>query len=226
MRLRPLISAPVLVAALVVSAACSSTSTATTSSTPPVVPQATSANTPSTAPSAAPAVANSPEPTLSGTTSLKACDIVTASEASALAGTTYGPGTEETTGSGASQGQRCTYGAGTRNVFFVQIAQAESATVAQSAWAVEQAKAQAALSQGFPPNLPKPNLDATSVSGVGDKAATVTWSDSISGVSINISAIYALQGANFLAFGSTKVGGSAPSTSDLETQAKTSLARM
>jgi hypothetical protein len=225
MRLRPLISAPVLVAALVVTAACSSSTNTATSSTPPA-PQATTANTPSNTPSASPAVADTTEPSVSGTTALKACDIVTASEASALAGTTYGTGTEETTGSGSSQGQRCTYGAGTKNVFFVQIAQADSAADAQAAWAVEQAKANAALSKGFPPSVPKPNFDTTNVAGVGDMAATVTWSDSISGITISISAIYALQGANFLAFGDTKVGGTAPSTSDLETQAKTSLARM
>ncbi len=222
MRLRPLISVPMLVAALAVTAACSSSSTTATSTTTTAAPQATTADTPS----AAPAAVNTGEPSVSGTTALKACDIVTASEAGALAGTTYGTGTEEKTGSGNSQGERCTYGAQTKNVFFVQVGQADSAADAQAAFASEQARAEATLSQGFPPEIPKPNLNTTNAAGVGDKAATVTWSGTFSGVTLSLGAIYALQGVNFLAFGDTKLGSPPPSTSDMEAQAKTSLARM
>lgn len=151
------------------------------------------------------------------------CDVVTRQEASSLAGTSLTAGKEDN--NSGDTGKRCTYGSMTTNVFWVQIAQASSPAEAQAQWTQYQAKAEAALAKSLPGvSTVKPQL--TMESGIGDRAATATWSKTISGRTLNISAIYVIKGAWFLAFGDLALNRKAPSVADLKTQAGTSLIRL
>ncbi len=151
------------------------------------------------------------------------CQVVTQSEASKLAGVSYGAGKSETLSGGSKM---CTYGAQTTDVFNVVVAQASSPAAAQADWAQEQAKAQAEMKKAVPPGVNfSLKLNDTSVAGA-DKAATATVNESISGVTLEISAIYLLKGPTFVSFSDLTVGHTAPSASDLETQAQVSLGRV
>lgn len=150
------------------------------------------------------------------------CQLVTAAEASALAGATYGAGAADDTGQG---GRRCTYGAQTKQVFWVQTGAAASASAAQADWAQEQSQVESVLEQGLPAGV-HVTTASTDVSGLGDRAAVVTGTATISGVSIAVAALYMLKGPDLLAFGETAAGDAAPSASALQAQAQTSLARM
>lgn len=197
--------------------ACASSGGGTPSAAPTEATSAppTAATTPASSPSPVEATSGTPM-------AVKACDVVTQKEASSLAGTSLPAGKEESTG---GTGRRCTYGAGTTNVFWVQIAQASSAADAQAQWSTYQAQAEAALAKAIPGGgSVKPKL--TTQSGLGDRAATATWSKAISGQTINLSAIYVIQGADFLAFGDLALNRKAPSTDDLTTQATASLGRL
>lgn len=154
-------------------------------------------------------------------TTLDPCLLVTAAEASALSGASFGAGLEETTG---GTGKRCTYGAQTTNVFFVQVATAATASDAQTAWATEEAQADADLAAGFPAQA-SANVTKTDVSGLGDRAAVGTGSETIEGQTISGGVIYLLKGPNFLAFGDLTLA-TAPTAAALQAQAATSLDRM
>jgi hypothetical protein len=172
-------------------------------------------NTPSTTPSAPPTTAKA--------TTLDPCQLVTADEASALAGVTFGAGLEETTGSNGT-GKRCTYGSQTKNVFFVQVGTAASADAAQAQWTTEEAEADAGLASGFPAQVTA-NITKTDLTGLGDRAAVGTGSETIEGQTISGGVIYLLKGPNFLAFGDLTLG-TAPTADELQAQAATSLDRM
>lgn len=148
---------------------------------------------------------------------------MTAAEASQLSGVTFGPGLEETTGAD-NTGKRCTYGSQTKNVFFVQVATADNAADAQAAWATEEANADAALTSDFPAQITA-NVTKTDITGLGDRAAVGTGSETIEGQTISGGVIYLLKGANFLAFGDLTLA-TAPDSAALQAQAATSLARM
>lgn len=175
---------------------------------------------PSGSPSATPSASASAS---AKATTLDPCQLVTAAEASALSGASFGAGLEETTGTNGT-GKRCTYGSQTTNVFFVQVATAASASDAQAAWATEEAQADADLAAGFPAQA-SANVTKTDVSGLGDRAAVGTGSETIEGQTISGGVIYLLKGPNFLAFGDLTLG-TAPTAAALQTQAATSLARM
>lgn len=171
---------------------------------------------PSTTPSATPSAS-------AKATTLDPCQLVTAAEASALSGVTFGAGLEETTGSDGT-GKRCTYGSQTKNVFFVQVGTAATAADAQAAFTAEEAKADAALTAGFPAQI-SANVTKTDLTGLGDRAAVGTGSETIEGQTISGGVIYLLKGPNFLAFGDLTLG-TAPTAAALQAQAATSLGRM
>lgn len=177
---------------------------------------------PSGSPSSTPSGSPSASATAQATT-LDPCQLVTSAEASALAGVTFGAGLAETTGTDGT-GRRCTYGAQTKNVFFVQVGTATSAADAQAAFTAEEAKADAALTAGFPAQI-NAQLTKSDVSGLGDHAVVGTGSESIEGQTISGGVIYLLKGPNFLAFGDLTLG-TAPTADALKAQAATSLARM
>jgi len=154
-------------------------------------------------------------------TTLDPCQLVTAAEASALSGASFGAGLEETTG---GTGKRCTYGAQTKTVFFVQVATAATAADAQATFTAEEANADAALAAGFPAKI-SAQLTKADVSGLGDRAAVGTGSETIEGQTISGGVIYLLKGPNFLAFGDLTLG-TAPTADALKAQAATSLDRM
>jgi len=165
---------------------------------------------------------STPTPTASAATTLDPCQLVTAAEASVIAGVTFGPGLEETTGSNGT-GKRCTYGAQTKNVFFVQVGSAASASAAQAAWATEEAEVDANLASGFGgANIQVVKTDLT---GYGDKAAVGTGSAVLDGQTISGGDFYLLKGPNFLAFGDLTLG-TPPTAEALEAQATISLGRM
>ena len=166
----------------------------------------------------------SPSATPSATakaTTLDPCQLVTAAEASALSGASFGAGIEESTG---GTGKRCTYGSQTKNVFFVQVATAASASDAQATWAAEEAQADAALTSDFPAEVTA-NVTKADVTGLGDRAAVGTGSETIAGQTISGGVIYLLKGPNFLAFGDLTLG-TAPTADALKAQATISLDRM
>lgn len=173
---------------------------------------------PSGSPSATPVTSASAS---AQATTLDPCQLVTAAEASALSGASFGAGIEESTG---GTGKRCTYGSQTKTVFFVQVATAASAADAQAAFTAEEAKADAALTAGFPAQV-SAQVTKADVSGLGDRAAVGTGSETIAGQTISGGVIYLLKGPNFLAFGDLTLG-AAPTAAALQAQAATSLSRM
>ena len=156
-------------------------------------------------------------------TSIDPCQVVTASEASSLSGANYSTGEEETTSGG---GKECLYGSMTTNVFEVLVAVASDPATAQADWATEEAKAQSELNKGLPSGVNVTvNINDTNVSGA-DKAAVGTFSATISGTTIDGSAVYLLKGAVFVGFSDLKVGGTAPTVSAMEGEASTALGRV
>ncbi len=172
----------------------------------------------------APATASASQQTPSPV-ALDPCVLVTSSDASSLAGVTFAAGTEGTTTDGGAK--TCTYGGQTLNVFMVLVTQAPDTATAQADWAQEQAKAQAAINQGIPGGA-SVNLNVADVSGVtgADRAAVATFSTTISGQTVGITAIYLLKGPVFLTFSDLVVGRTPPTTAAIEAQAVTSLKRV
>jgi len=227
-------------ACAVLLAGCSSS--ANTATTPPTAPAAASTSgttaPPATtsavsSPTAAPSLATVPSqpvaPSGSATTSesavptaLDPCQLVTSAEASSLAGTTFGDGTEETSDGG---GKQCFYGGQTMNVFSVEVAQAPDAATAQAAWSQEEAEAQDAIKKNVPAGITVA-LTTGDVTGLGDRAATISGSATISGQTINASGIYVLKGATFFAFQDLVLGKSAPAPAALQAQARATLGRV
>ncbi|HUZ87537.1 MAG TPA: hypothetical protein VNF26_11370 [Candidatus Baltobacterales bacterium] len=156
--------------------------------------------------------------------SLDPCVLVTSSEASSLAGATFAAGKAGTTEGGANT---CIYGSQTLNVFTVLVTKASDAATAQADWAQEQAKAQAEINKGIPAGA-SVSLNVADVSGVAgaDKAAVATFSTTLSGQTVGITAIYLLKGAVFLTFSDLVVGYAPPATAAIEAQGVTSLKRL
>jgi hypothetical protein len=155
-------------------------------------------------------------------TSLDPCQLVTSSEASALAGASFGPGREETSRGG---GRQCVYGFQTTNVFTVEVGHARSSSVAQAQWAKAKAKARSVLQHKLPAGITV-SVQTSNVPGLADRAATVYSNNIIAGRKFGISGIYLLKGATFLAFQDLLLGHKPPSTSALESEARTALARV
>jgi hypothetical protein len=151
--------------------------------------------------------------------------VVTAQEASKLAGVTFGPGVEETTGTASEPGKRCTYGALTKNVFFVQLGHAPDSATAAARWDQELGEISSAMSDEIPGGDSLADT-VTDVPGLADKATIVVGTATVSGQAFAATSIALLKGPTFLAFGDLTVNAPAPTPSDMETQATTSLARI
>jgi hypothetical protein len=171
-------------------------------------------------PAATPTPAGSPSQA-AASADVDPCALVTSAEASALTGASMGAGTESDT----DGGKRCVYGAGTASGFFVQFAQASDAATAQADWAQEQASAQSLVQQQLPSGV-SADFTTNALSGLGDKAAAGSASIDADGHTIAISSIYLLKGSDFLAFGGSGLDTPAATTTALEQQARTSLARL
>jgi Protein of unknown function (DUF3558) len=197
--------------------ACSSSSGGTTAgstgsvTTPPASSSTSGAGTSPTATSTDTGVA----------TALDPCQLVTSAEASSLAGVHFGSGKEEQTGNG----KRCTYGAQTRNVFTVEVGQASSVAAATTEWDQAKAEAKAAVAKQLPPGL-HATLVTHDVSGIGDRATTLTGRMSLAGQTLGFAGIYALKGATFFAFQDLTVGQAPPSMAHVTAQAQTTAGRI
>jgi Protein of unknown function (DUF3558) len=152
---------------------------------------------------------------------LDPCQLVTSSEASALAGTTFGPGREEKTGGG----KVCVYGYQTTNVFTVEVGQDKSASDARAQWSREESQARSLLKNKVPAGI-SVHVRTADVDGLADRAATVYSKNQIAGHMFGISGIYLLKGGTVVAFQDLLLGGAPPSTSALESQARTTLSRV
>ncbi len=174
--------------------------------------------TPTAVATVAPSAADTAAPTfLAATgapTSLDPCKLVTAQEASQLAGASYKSGTEETT---QGNGKYCWYGANTVNVFEVVVIQAPDAATLQT----DKAAALAQLEQkaGGP-------VKTSMLSGVGDEAAFLSLSQTISGQTLNGSGIYVVKGLVFFAIVDIVLGKPAPSSAAMQAQAQTVITRL
>jgi hypothetical protein len=205
-------------------AACSSSPSTTTSAPPSSTTVATTAPTTTAPTTTAPSTPSTPTTAQAvAKTSIDPCQLVTSSEASTLAGATFGAGKEETYSGGGGKG--CVYGAQTLNVFTVEVAQASDPAAAQAEWNTEQGRAETALKQGIPGGL-HVALNTAPLTGLGDRAATVSASAKIAGQTVAISGIYVLKGAVFFAFQDLVLGHQAPAASALEAQAQTDLGRL
>jgi hypothetical protein len=205
-----------LCSVLLVAACKSSKNADNTTSAPPALVNGGSVSASATTPSSPPAPRGSGVPT-----AYDPCQLVTAAEASALAGTTFGNGAESTTQGGAKV---CTYGGQTTNVFMVIVAQAPDATTANSDFAQEEARAQAAMVSQIPAGVTAPQLG--DIAGVGDRAAAASGSVTVQGHPISISAIYILKGATFLTYSDLVLDKPAPTIAALVGQATVSLGRI
>jgi hypothetical protein len=153
-------------------------------------------------------------------TALDPCKLVTQTEASALAGVSLGPGVEST----ADQTKICTYGGQTTNVFTVEVAQAADAAQAAAAFSQEEAQVKSYVQQKLPAGT-NASLATSDITGLADKAATVSGMATFSGQTIGISGIYLLKGATFFAFQDLRLG-SPPTAAALQAEATTALGRV
>lgn len=201
-------------AAIFVLAACSgSSATSAPAATNASVASPTPTATPTQTPSPAASPSDTPEPT-GVATSLDPCTLVTAQEAGQLAGVTFGPGKPETT---SGNGKICTYGYQTLNVFTVIVAQAPDVATAQAEKAAAVAQLQQQANKG---------VTITQLSGLGDAAAYLAGGGTISGVTLNISAIYVLKGTVFFGFSDLLLNKPAPTSAALQAEAQTVLGRI
>jgi hypothetical protein len=202
-----------VLAGLVVGACSSSTATAAGTGTPAptsVAPAATST------PAATDTPAPSSEPSLATgvPTSLDPCQLVTSQEASQLAGASYGAGVEGTTSGG---GKTCVYGGQTLNVFTVIVGQAPDVATAQAG----KAEAQAAILQQA-----GKGIAFTELPNFADGAAYLVGSFTVSGQTLNGSAIYVLKGTVFFGFSDLALGHPTPTSAALQAQAQVILGRL
>ncbi len=193
--------AAALSAAAVLAAACATTGSGQS------VGAATSSASASGAASAMPSFSM---PVATGVaTSLDPCQVVTQQDAAQLAGAPLTAGKEETT---SGHGRICTYGAGTTNVFTVIVGQAPDVATAQA----EEAAAEQAIkrqTQGLP-------IKITQLTGIGDAAVFMTFSQSLGGKTLSGSSIYALKGTVFFGFSDLILGGAAPSQAAMTAEAQ------
>ncbi len=115
----------------------------------------------------------------------------------------------------------------TTNVFVVLVGQAPDAATAQAEWSQEQSEVQDEIQSGLPPGV-SVNLNATDLSGLegADRAAIAQGSGTLSGQTINGSALYLLKDTAFVAFSDVVLGNPAPSSGALQSEAQTVLGRL
>ena len=205
--------------------ACSSTTSPTaptgstaaslppTSAVPPTAVATTSAI-PSAIPSAASAAPTTSDGPTAVPTSIDPCQVVTAQEASQLTGATFAAGKETTT---AGNARICTYGSQTLDVVTVEVAVAPDAATVQTDKAAALAEIQKAAGTG---------LHVAQLSGIGDAAAAVSASTTISGQTLSITGIYVLKGLVFFAMSDLVLGRPAPTSAAMQAQAQTAIGRL
>ncbi|MGD0708550.1 MAG: hypothetical protein ABSA51_08855 [Anaerolineaceae bacterium] len=176
-------------------------------------------STPTPTPTPIPVVINMPQATVTATpTSLDPCQLIDSQEASALAGASFGAGEESTTSGG---GRICTYGAQTANVFLVEVGQAPDVATAKAYKANFLADLQANLQQ-----LTSGGLTPTELPNYADGAVTAQVSLNAGGETINGSAFGFLKGTVFFGFSDLVLGGAAPSSASMQSEADTVLGRL
>lgn len=206
-----------MIASAVLVGACNadaSPSPATASTAPtielspsPVESPTASASTESTAPETSSLPTGVP-------TALDPCQLVTSQEASQLSGGSFGAGVEGTT---SGNGKTCVYGGNTLNVFNVIVGQTPDVATAQAG----KAEAQAALQK-----LATKGVQITQLPSLGDGGVYMSGGGTISGATINISAIYVLKGTVFFGFSDLLLGRPAPTSDAMQAQAQTVLGRL
>jgi hypothetical protein len=119
------------------------------------------------------------------------------------------------------------YGSQTTNVFMVEVGQDADPAAAQADWSAEQprAQAQALINKKLPAGISL-SAHTTNVSGLADRAAFASGSASAAGQTIELSGIYLLKGATFLAFQDVLLGHPAPGEAPMESKARTALSRV
>ena len=199
---------PVIASALLL-AACSSP--ATTASPPPASPAASQASSPAAPASAAGSAAATQS---AAPTSLDPCQLVTSSEASALAGTTSGRGRRKPAaraGSAACTDPRpptCSWSRSGRP----RVPPPRTRTGRRS-----RPQAQALINKKLPAGISL-SAHTQKISGLGDRAALASGSASAAGQTIDLSGIYLLKGATFLAFQDVLLGHPAPGAAAMEAE--------
>ena len=222
----------------VVAPQVSVTAVATPTPTPTAAPASSSAPVtpiplppPASSPPASSSAPASPTPTASAPASpsqsskpvnLDPCQLVTQDEASTLAKATYGPGQESTTPGGAKE---CVYGSQTLNVMDIIVAQAATPEEAQADYTTEQAQAQSLIATRLPAGI-HVDLNTANTEGIGDKAATVTGSETLLGKQISFTGIYVVSGPTFFTIGDLVVGAAPPTATAIQDQAKVVLGRI
>jgi hypothetical protein len=151
-------------------------------------------------------------------TSIDPCVLVNSQEASTLAGTSFGSGSEGTTPEGL---RTCTYGSQATNIFIVDAIQAPSIDAANAAKAQFLADLQADAQQ-----FTNEGLNITQLPNFADGAVLGTVNLDAGGISVNASAIGFLKGTIFVGFSDVVIGGAAPSSDALQSEATTVLGRL
>ncbi len=202
-------------------AACSATgsssspsATASTSIAPAATPTTTTTPTATEAASASETSAATAVPT-----AIDPCQIVTAAEASTLTGATFATGQESVTDGG---GKLCTY-AQEGVVFEVVVGQSPDAATAQAQEAVFKSQLENGMAQA---GIVNPTLTELPGFETGVDAAVVEGHATVQGVKVSAIGLYALKGAVFLSISDVTIGGTPPSSAEIQTQAHTSLGRI
>jgi hypothetical protein len=150
--------------------------------------------------------------------------MVTSAESGAMTSATFGPGKEDDFGTG---GKGCTYSSPTLRIVSVQAARGTSSAEAQAYWAQEQAKIPALLQRAAQaPAAVHLTIHVTPLTGFGDRAALISGSESLGGMTLSVSGMYLLKGPTFVGFEAMALNHPAPTTSAVEAEAKTVLGRM
>jgi hypothetical protein len=200
-------------------AACSATSSSTSPST---------GGTTSPTATATPTVAASANESIAATESASAgavttvydpCQLVTAAEASTLGGASFSAGQASSTPDG---GKLCNYSA-QGVVVEVLVGQSVDAATAQAQEPAFKADLENGLAQA---GIASPTLTELPGFETGVDAAVVSGSATIGGITASAIAIYALKGAVFLAISDVTIGGTPPTSDEIQAQAHTSLGRI
>lgn len=224
---------PVLgISVIAITALLSSCSTPTPIATNPL-PQIVASSTP--VPTIAPSPTIAPNPTITPTpivtpagtstpqqtaepVSLDPCQLITSQEASTLTGATFGEGMGKTLPGG---GKTCTYGSQTTNIFFVEVVQAPDEATAEAAQTQFLADLQTNLQQ-----LTSEGFKVNQVPNFADGAVTAQVNVNAGGMNVSGSAFAFRKGTIFVGFSDVAVGGAAPSSDAMQSEATTVLGRL
>ena len=213
----------IMIASVTLLSACSTSTPAATN----VPTQIAASNTPNPTDTARPTETSNPTDTPAVTstplntavpTLLDPCQLISNQEASSLVGYTFGQGIKETIPGGATT---CTYGAQTTNVFTVEVVQAADVATANAAETQFLADLQANLQQ-----LTNEGLNVTQLPDFADGAVTAQVSINAGGETINGSAFGFRKGTIFFGFNYVAVGGEAPDSTAMQSEATTVLGRL